>query len=70
MVVKFVADLLSRDRLLRSSFHMQIRPGKSQVRGHSRCPRVTAGDRSSPLVLARMWHGAWPGPASYVGQSD
>lgn len=29
---------------------------RSQVRGRSGCPLVTAGDRSFPLVLARMWH--------------
>ena len=32
-----------------------------------RCPRVTAGDRSLPPVLARNWHGArWPSALSVV----
>ena len=48
----------SRDPLLRRSFQARGQPARVQVGGCSRCPWVTAGDRSFPLVLARKWHGA------------
>jgi len=31
-------------------------PAHAQIGSRSRCPWVTAGDRSFPLVLARKWH--------------
>ena len=47
----------TRDPLLRRSFHAGGRPARAQVGRRLRCPWVTAGDLSFPLVLARMWHG-------------
>ena len=44
------------DPLLRRSFHAGGQPARAQVGGRSRCPWVTAGDRSFPPVLARIWH--------------
>jgi len=59
----------TRDRLLRRSFHAAGQPARTQIGGRSRCPWVTASDRSFPPVLARTWHGCgyprWlltPGP--------
>jgi hypothetical protein len=46
------------DQLLRRSFHAAGQPARAQIGGRSRCPWVTAGDRSFPLVLARTWHAA------------
>ena len=47
-----------RDPLLGSMFHATGQPARAQIGGRSRCPWVTAGDRSLPSVLARQWHGA------------
>jgi hypothetical protein len=44
------------DQLLRRSFRAGGQPAGTQVGDCSRCPWVTAGDRSFPPVLARMWH--------------
>jgi hypothetical protein len=44
------------DLPLRRSFRRRLRPARVQVGGRSRCPWVTADDRSFPPVLARMWH--------------
>ena len=41
------------------SFRAGGQPARAQVRGRSRCSWVTAGDRSFPPVLARMWHATW-----------
>jgi hypothetical protein len=43
--------------LLRRSFHAGGQPVRVQIGGRSGCPWVTAGDRSFPPVLVRMWHG-------------
>lgn len=37
---------------------------RAQLGGRSLCPWVTAGDRSFPPVLARMWHGSLNGAAA------
>jgi hypothetical protein len=59
-------DQLGSDPLLRRSFHAAGQPALVQIGGRSRCPRVTAGDRSFPLVLAQIWHALlssrWQGP--------
>ena len=49
----------TRDPLLRRPFPAGGQPAHAHVGGRSRCPWVTAGDRSFPPVLARMWHAAW-----------
>ena len=56
--VKAMLTPMARDQLLRRSFHAGGQPAHAQVGGGSRYPWVTAGDRSFPLVLARMWHDA------------
>ena len=43
------------DPLPRRSFQAGGQPAHAQVRGRSRCPWVTAGDRGFPPVLARIW---------------
>jgi hypothetical protein len=42
-------------------FHATGQPVRAQIGGRSRCPWVTAGDRSFPSVLAREWPGAKSG---------
>ena len=49
--------LILSDPLIRRSFQAGRQPARAQVGGCSYSPWVTAGDRSFPSVLARMWHG-------------
>jgi hypothetical protein len=60
IVTQLVTRLWTRgqiDPLLRRSFQARDQPARMQIEGRSRCPWVTASDRSFPPVLARMWHG-------------
>lgn len=45
------------DLLLRSSFRAGGQPAPAQIGGRSWYPWLTAGDRSFPPLLARLWHG-------------
>jgi hypothetical protein len=42
------------------SFQAGGQPARAQFRGRSRCPWMTAGHRSLPSVLARIWHRRHP----------
>jgi len=57
LVLHFAAAPHPGDPLLRRSFQAGGQPARAQVGGRSGCPWVTAGDRSFPPVLARVWHG-------------
>ena len=45
------------DQFLRRSFRAEGQPAYAPFGRRSGCPWVTAGDRSFPPVLARIWHG-------------